>query len=113
MERHDVLLGLIRLHVLDHAAELEIYGEWMIDELAHHGYRLSPGTLHPMLHKWSATATSCRQEREGRTVRKLYTTTPKGKDGLALAKERVRELTGEAMNQFAILHEDRLTNAVA
>ncbi|MFA5682594.1 MAG: helix-turn-helix transcriptional regulator, partial [Hydrogenophaga sp.] len=51
MEHHDLLSGLIRLHVLHHAAEQEIYGQWMIDELAHHGYRLSPGTLYPMLHK--------------------------------------------------------------
>ena len=51
MEHHDLLSGLIRLHALHHAAEQEVYGQWMIDELAHHGYRLSPGTLYPMLHK--------------------------------------------------------------
>lgn len=74
MEHHDLLSGLIRLHVLHHAAEQEIYGQWMIDELAHHGYRLSPGTLYPMLHKMERDGyLVSRQEREGRTVRKLYT----------------------------------------
>jgi len=100
MEHHDLLSGLIRLHVLHHAAEQEIYGQWMIDELAHHGYRLSPGTLYPMLHKMERDGyLVSRQEREGRTVRKLYTITPKCKEGLALAKDRIREFTGEAMHK--------------
>lgn len=100
MEHHDLLSGLIRLHVLHHAAEQEIYGQWMIDELAHHGYRLSPGTLYPMLHKMERDGyLVSRQERDGRTVRKLYTITSKGKEGLALAKERIRVFTGEAMHK--------------
>lgn len=100
MEHHDLLSGLIRLHLLHHAAEQEIYGQWMIDELAHHGYRLSPGTLYPMLHKMERDGyLVSRQERDGRTVRKLYTITLKGKEGLALAKERIREFTGEAMHK--------------
>lgn len=100
MEHHDLLSGLIRLHVLHHAAEQEIYGQWMIDELAHHGYRLSPGTLYPMLHKMARDGyLVSRQERDGRTVRKLYTITPKGREGLGLAKERIREFTGEAMHK--------------
>jgi DNA-binding PadR family transcriptional regulator len=47
MKFDDLLTGFIRLHILHHAAEMEIYGQWMIDELARHGY---PGTLYPMLH---------------------------------------------------------------
>ena len=50
MDHHDLLSGFMRLHVLHHAAEGEIYGQWMIEELARHGYKLSPGTLYPMLH---------------------------------------------------------------
>lgn len=70
----------------------------MIDELAHHGYRLSAGTLYPMLHKMERDGyLVSRQEREGRTTRRLHATTLKGKEGLALAKERIREFTGEAM----------------
>jgi PadR family transcriptional regulator PadR len=100
LEHHDLLSGLVRLHVLHHAAEHEIYGQWMIDELASHGYRLSPGTLYPMLHKMERDGyLTSRSERDGRTVRKFYSITEKGKAGLALAKERVREFTGEAMRQ--------------
>jgi len=43
MKFDDLLTGYIRLHILHHAAEMEIYGQWMIDELGHHGYRLGPG----------------------------------------------------------------------
>lgn len=100
MEHHDLLSGLVRLHVLHHAAEHEIYGQWMIEELAGHGYRLSPGTLYPMLHKMERDGyLVSHDERDGRTVRKLYAITEKGKEGLALAKERVREFTGEAMER--------------
>jgi PadR family transcriptional regulator PadR len=37
------------------------------------------------------------KQREGRTARKLYRATPLGKKGLALAKIRVKEFTGETI----------------
>jgi hypothetical protein len=40
----DIVGGLIRLHILHHAAEEAIFGLGIIDELTHHGYKLSPGT---------------------------------------------------------------------
>lgn len=96
IEHHDLLAGLVRLHILYHAAKHEIYGQWMIDELARHGYKLSPGTLYPMLHAMEKKGyLSCRRSREGRTVRKLYSATEFGMTGLALAKIRLRELSGE------------------
>lgn len=102
MEHHDLLAGLVRLHVLRHAAEHEIYGQWMIDELARHGYKLSPGTLYPMLHAMEKKGyLSCRRVREGKTVRKLYAATEFGKAGLGLARVRLRELTGEAARERA------------
>ena len=42
--------GLIRLHILHHSGEGEVFGLGMIEELARHGYKLSPGTLYPILH---------------------------------------------------------------
>jgi hypothetical protein len=42
--------GVIRLHILHHACEEPIFGLGMIEELARHGYRLSPGTLYPIVH---------------------------------------------------------------
>lgn len=59
-----------------------------------------PERLYPMLHKMERDGyLISRQEREGRTTRRLYAITPKGKEGLTLAKERIREFTGEAMRK--------------
>ncbi len=57
MDHHDLLSGLVRLHILHHAAQHPVYGQWMIDELGRHGYRLSPGTLYPMLSKMERDGT--------------------------------------------------------
>src|SRR5271169_2842520 len=46
----DFKRGAVQLHVLFHAAQGEIHGSEMIEELSRHGHRLSPGTLYPMLH---------------------------------------------------------------
>jgi hypothetical protein len=43
----DLYSGMMRLHVLHHAAERPIFGLGMVEELARHGYRISPGTLYP------------------------------------------------------------------
>jgi PadR family transcriptional regulator, regulatory protein PadR len=48
------LHGAVQLHVLHHAAEHPIHGAWMAAELARHGYRISPGTLYPTLHRLEA-----------------------------------------------------------
>lgn len=96
LEHHDLLAGLIRLHVLHHAVDGEIYGQWMIQELGHHGYKLSPGTLYPMLHGMERNGyLSSRKEQMGRTFRRLYRATPLGREALAVAKARVRELVRE------------------
>jgi DNA-binding PadR family transcriptional regulator len=72
MKFDDLLTGFIRLHILHHAAEHETYGQRMIDELANHGYRLSPGTLYPMLHAMEDKGyLTSRVQRERRTARKL------------------------------------------
>lgn len=74
----------------------------MIDELAHHGYRLSPGTLYPMLHSMERKGyLTSREEYQGSTRRRFYRATDLGREGLAVAKRQLRELTGEAMNDEA------------
>ena len=98
MEHQDLLAGFIRLHILHHAVEGEIYGQWIIEELARHGYKLSPGTLYPMLHAMQQRGyLTMREERTGRSVRKLYRATPLGREALELAKEKIRELVGEVI----------------
>ena len=100
MEDRTLYNGLIRLHILHHAAESPIFGQWMIDELGRHGYRLSAGTLYPILHgmeqqgylKSQVTQTNGRH-------RRLYRATPAGRKALATARLRVQELFGEMFEQ--------------
>jgi DNA-binding PadR family transcriptional regulator len=95
-DHQDLLGGLIRLHVLHHAAERELYGHWMIEELRRHGYRLSPGTLYPMLHAMEHRGyLKSKVQGTGRRARRMYRATKKGRAALAFAKSRVRELFGE------------------
>jgi PadR family transcriptional regulator PadR len=102
MKHQELLKGLIRLHVLHHASEAEFYGQWMIQELASHGYTLSPGTLYPMLHgmERSGYLTSKKQQ-NGRTFRRLYRATALGRQANRVAKVQVRELIGELQRSKA------------
>jgi len=98
MANQDLLTGFIRIHILHHAAETEIYGQWIIEELARHGYRLSAGTLYPMLHSLERKGyLRSREKRMGRTARRLYRTTAQGRAALEDAKEKLRELVGEVI----------------
>jgi PadR family transcriptional regulator PadR len=92
----DLYSGLIRLHILHHAAEEPIFGLGMADELARHGYKLSPGTLYPLLHGLEKRGyLKSSSQRRGKTVRRVYRATPAGRKALAAAKGKVRELFGE------------------
>src|SRR5579862_1966739 len=95
MKHQELLKGLIRLHILHHASKDEFYGQWMIHELARHGYTLSPGTLYPMLHSLERSGyLKSREERLGRTFRRVYRATALGREANKIAKIQVRELTG-------------------
>jgi PadR family transcriptional regulator, regulatory protein PadR len=96
LQYQELLAGLIRLHILHHAAESEIYGFWIIEELARHGYRLSPGTLYPMLHAMERKGyLRSRKKRAGRSIRRLYRATALGEKALRVAKGKLRELVAE------------------
>ncbi len=96
MEHQDLYSGLIRLHILHHAKKGPLFGFWMLEELARHGYKMSTGTLYPVLHGLENKGyLSSRIERDGRTSRRLYRATPLGKRALKAAKAKVRELFGE------------------
>jgi DNA-binding PadR family transcriptional regulator len=88
--------GLIRLHILHHAAERGIFGLGMIEELARHGYKLSPGTLYPILHGLQEVGLLRSYEVciKGK-IRRVYRITAEGQKALSAAKEKVRELFGE------------------
>jgi DNA-binding PadR family transcriptional regulator len=92
----DLYIGLVRMHVLYHAAKESVFGQGMIEELGRHGYRLGPGMMYPLLHsmerrgwlKAHPTVVSGRR-------RKSYVATRAGKAALKEAIGRVKELFDE------------------
>jgi PadR family transcriptional regulator len=94
--QRELFSGLIRLHVLHHACEEPIFGLGIIEDLARHGYRLSPGTLYPLLDglEKKGLLRSSRRLVDGR-FRRFYQATPAGRKALKTAKHHVKELFGE------------------
>jgi DNA-binding PadR family transcriptional regulator len=98
----EFLRGAVRLHILHHAAHGEIHGAWMAEELAHHGYRISPGTLYPTLHKMEAEGLlRSRTDVVGGRTRRNYTATATGRRELTRAKGQLRELAKELLDDPA------------
>ena len=99
-EYQTLYAGLIRLHVLHHAAEGPIFGLAMIAELSRHGYRIAPGTLYPILHEMEARNwLRSRKELVSGRLRRVYRATPAGKRALGAAKGKVLELFGELFEE--------------
>lgn len=100
MRDQNLFGNLIRLHILHHASKQAIFGLWLIEELAHHGYRISPGTLYPLLHSMEQTGylSSAKSGRRAR-IRRLYRITQKGRIALKEAKVKVKELFSELLEE--------------
>jgi PadR family transcriptional regulator, regulatory protein PadR len=98
--QRELFVGLIRIHVLVHASQESIFGFAMMEELAHHGYRIGPGTLYPLLHglERSGLLKSALKNVGGRS-RRVYKITAAGKKALDKARVKVDELHHE-------LHEE-------
>ena len=94
----DFFLGFIKIHILHHASKEPVYGLWLIEELGHHGYKLSPGTLYPILHKLEEERLlKSYSENIGGKIRKYYKTTTKGIKTLSKVKDKIHELVEEVM----------------
>jgi PadR family transcriptional regulator PadR len=98
--QRELFFGLIRIHVLVHASHEPIFGLAMMEELAHHGYRIGPGTLYPLLHglERSGLLKSVLKNVGGRS-RRVYKITSAGKKALDKSRAKVDELHHE-------LHEE-------
>jgi DNA-binding PadR family transcriptional regulator len=96
----EFLRGAVQLHVLHHAAEREIDGAWMSEELARHGHRISPGTLYPTLHRMQAEGllTSRDELVDGRR-RRRYRATEQGRLVLDQTRRALRELADEVLDE--------------
>ena len=94
----DFFLGFVKTHILYHASKGPIYGVEMMEELARHGYRLSPGTLYPTLHRLESDGYLTAQKRVvGGKMRRYYTITERGTEVLDEAKKKIAELVDEVL----------------
>jgi DNA-binding PadR family transcriptional regulator len=99
----DLFSGFIKLHVLHHASEQPVYGLWLIEELAEHGYRVSPGTLYPLLHSLEQLEMlKSYNELFGGKIRRYYKITANGRRHLKKAKRQLIELMGEILTKQEI-----------
>ncbi len=91
-----LFLGVISVHILHHAKEEPFFGLWMIEELEHHGYNMSPGTLYPLLHSMEKDGLLNSEERNvNGKIRKYYKITPLGDEVLNQLKSKIKELSKE------------------
>jgi PadR family transcriptional regulator len=98
----DLLLGFVRVHVLYHASLAPVYGVGLITSLDKHGYRLSPGTLYPLLHSMEKAGFLHREDRiVGGKVRKYYQITAQGDRVLKEARAKVVDLVSETIRPSA------------
>lgn len=93
--KRELFYGLIRIHVLLHAAQEPIYGLAMMEELEHHGYRIGPGTLYPLLYGLERAELLKADPRRAGERRRIYRITPAGRKALAKARVKVEELHRE------------------
>src|ERR1043165_1976456 len=92
----EFLLTFWKIHILHHAADRRgVYGQWMLEELRHHGYHLSPGTLYPILTRMAERGwlrASAPQRSNGAPV---YRLTARGHAVLSQLQDALDELYGE------------------
>ena len=98
MQRHKPQYDFVELHILHHASEGSLYGLWMIEELAEHGYKLNASQLYPRFHRLHKRGYLDRRDKvvEGK-LRKYYRITRDGRTYLREQKRRLMELISEAL----------------
>jgi DNA-binding PadR family transcriptional regulator len=97
----EILLGFWKVHILHHAAEHPIIGQWVLTELRRHGYDISPGTLYPLLKRlerngWLRSEAAVG---EGKRRRRYYHLTKRGAAVLDVLRETVVELHHEVVEE--------------
>jgi DNA-binding PadR family transcriptional regulator len=98
----EIRLGLWKIHILHHAATREVWGAWLLEELAEHGHRLSPGTLYPALTRMEKNGWLARRgDASHARARQPFRITPQGR---ALLKALQREVT-ELYEEVVLGHE--------
>src|SRR3954470_20079094 len=93
----EFLLAFWKVHILHHAAEERgVYGQWMLEELRRHGYRLSPGTLYPILTRMAGRGWLRAEEPKRSRDARVFRLTSAGEAVLTRLRAALDELYGEA-----------------
>jgi PadR family transcriptional regulator PadR len=104
----EFLLTFWKIHILHHAAEKQgVYGQWMLVELGRHGYRLSPGTLYPLLARMARHGWIRAGETKGSRDPRVYRITREG----AVVLKRLRASLGELQHEVGRFAPERPTRA--
>ena len=100
MVDREFFLGFIKIHILYHASKEAIFGVEIAEELARHGYSISPGTLYPTLHRLEKEGylESSSKVIDGR-MRRYYQATAGGKLVLKESRKKIRELVTEVLEE--------------
>ena len=95
----EILLSFWKVHILHHAGEEPIHGQWILSELRRHGYEISPGTLYPLLKRMERLGwlKGKADPDGGRRARKDYRLTPDGRKVLKLIQRQIEELHEEVV----------------
>lgn len=99
--QRETLLSFWKVHILNHAEEGEVVGNWMLQELRRHGYDISPGTLYPIPHRMEDIGwlTSEADPSAGSRAKRAYRLTALGKKILEKVRVQLRELTTEVKSE--------------
>ncbi len=96
----DFFLGFVKIHILYHASKQALCGVEIREKLGRHGYRISPGTLYPTLHRLEKDGYLQRYSRVvAGKVRNYYAITEKGRVALDEARDKIRELVTEVIEE--------------
>ena len=103
----EILLSFWKIHILHHAGEAPVHGQWVLTELRRHGYDISPGTLYPLLNRMARLGwLSCKADPSGgRRARKDYRLTSAGRKILKLIKAQIIELHEEVVLESEHEHQ--------
>jgi len=105
----EFLLTFWKIHILHHAEEQGVYGQWMLEELHRHGYRLSPGTLYPLLARMARRGWLRSAEPKKARDARVYRITPEGADVL----KRLRASLGELQHEVTPASRSQRRSAAA
>ena len=100
----EIRLALWKLHILHHATQRPVYGLWLLEELAEHGHRLSPGTLYPILERMERNGWLQSAPTDRPNARRNYRITAVGRRLLEQLRDDVSELHREVVLGIEPVH---------